>query len=98
MGCDLMTGSEAARIGLVNYAYPKDQLDAKVQAFAEKIASMPPLAVQWTKAATNTHLRALVGVGMDVSLSMEHMTQASEDHKEAARAFKERRQGVYKSR
>ena len=97
MGCDLITGTEAARIGLVNYAYPKDQLDAKVQAFAEKLANMPPLAVQWTKAATNSHLRALVGVNMDVSLSMEHMTQASEDHKEAARAFKEKRQGTYKS-
>ncbi len=98
LGCDLMTGEEAARIGLVNYAYPRDQLDAKVQAFAEKLASMPPLAVQWTKAATNSHLRALVGVNMDVSLSMEHMTQASEDHKEAALAFKERRKPVLKGR
>ena len=98
LGCDLMSGAEAARIGLVNYAFPKDQLDAKVQAFAEKLASMPPLAVQWTKAAANSQLRAQVGNAMDVSLSMEHMTQASEDHKEAAFAFKEKRQGVYKAR
>ena len=42
----------------------------EAKGFAEKLAAMPPLAVQWTKAATNSHLRAMVGVGMDVSLSM----------------------------
>jgi len=96
LGCDLMTGEEAARIGLVNHAVPKEQLDAKVQEFAQKLADLPPLAVQWTKASTNSHLRALVGVNMDVSLSMEHMTQASQDHKEASLAFKEKRKPVLK--
>jgi len=97
-GCDLMLGTEAARIGLVNYAYPKDQLDAKVQEFAEKLANQPPLALQWTKAATNSQLRAMVGVNMDVSLSMEHMSQSTEDHREASRAFKEKRKPTLKGR
>ena len=35
---DMLDAKEAERIGLINYAVPRDQLDAKVNAFADKLA------------------------------------------------------------
>ena len=36
---DSMTGAEAAQVEMINYAWPKDQLDANTIAFAERIAN-----------------------------------------------------------
>ena len=36
---DSMTGAEAAEVEMINYAWPKDQLDANTIAFAERIAN-----------------------------------------------------------
>ena len=36
---DSMTGAEAAQVEMINYAWPKDELDANTIAFAERIAN-----------------------------------------------------------
>ena len=36
---DSMTGAEAAEVEMINYAWPKDELDANTVAFAERIAN-----------------------------------------------------------
>ena len=36
---DSMTGAEAAEVEMINYAWPKDELDANTIAFAERIAN-----------------------------------------------------------
>ena len=36
---DAITGEEAAQIGLVNFAYPAEELDAAVDAFAQRLAA-----------------------------------------------------------
>jgi enoyl-CoA hydratase/carnithine racemase len=48
---DSISGREAERIGLVDSILPADGLHAETQAFAERLASLPPTAVQLTKAA-----------------------------------------------
>ena len=42
-----------AETGLANRCLPDDELDAHVQAMAEKLRDLPPLAVNYTKMALN---------------------------------------------
>src|SRR6185503_9495337 len=65
---DAITGEEAAQIGLVNFAYPAEELDAAVDAFAQKLAAGARRAVQWTKATINVGLKQLAASMMDAGI------------------------------
>ena len=88
---DMLPADEAARLGLINYAVPADELDAKVDEIASKILGNPRWAVRWTKTATNLTLRELAVKLMDPAVAYEIVTNMTEDRKEAVSAFIERR-------
>ena len=46
---DSISGTEAVRLGWANYAYPAEELDDRVVAYAERIAMMPSDLVQLNK-------------------------------------------------
>jgi len=50
MTCQLLTGAQAADIGLVNEAVPQDQLSSRVEELAIRLASMPTEGLSSTKA------------------------------------------------
>jgi enoyl-CoA hydratase len=96
----LMTGTPipgpvAAEIGLVNRCLPDDELDAHVQAMAEKLRDLPPLAVNYTKMALNVALKQMTQAAFETSLAYEAYTMQSADFIEATTAFMEKRKGVY---
>ncbi|MBI4082025.1 MAG: enoyl-CoA hydratase/isomerase family protein, partial [Candidatus Lambdaproteobacteria bacterium] len=95
---ELMSGQKAAEVGLCNHCVPEAELDRTVQAFAEMLVAQPPRAVQWTKRAINAPLIERVSRNFDTAVPLEVITANSEDHVEAARAFREKRKGVYKGR
>jgi enoyl-CoA hydratase/carnithine racemase len=84
----LVDGAEAERIGLVNAAVPRGELEALVEATAKSIASAAPIAVRQTK---ETLTRPLLEA-LDAQLAREAECQAvdfaSEDLKEAVTAFR----------
>ena len=88
---DLLTAAEAQALGLINYAVPADELDAKVGELVAKLQSNPKYAVRWTKAVTNIPLRALAAQIMDASIGWESVSNYMDDRKEAVAAFKEKR-------
>ena len=88
---DLLTAKQAAEIGLVNYAVPADQLDAKVGEIVEKIAGNPRWAVRWTKTVVNLQLKEIANKLMDASIAYEMASNAMADRREAVRAFVEKR-------
>ena len=90
---DLVTGVEAARMGLVNHAVAPDRLEEVTMSIATKLASLPKYAVRATKASVNRQLRAQVEAVLDVSLAWETISGLSEEHEVAARAFMQRRTG-----
>ena len=97
----LMTGEpvpaeKAAEIGLINACVPDDQLDAHVQAMAEKLRDLPPHAVNYTKAALNVAMRQMTGAAFEVSLGYEMYSMRTDDFKEATTAFVEKRKGSFK--
>ena len=88
---DLLSAAEAKDLGLINYAVPTSQLDAKVAELVEKITSNPKWAVRWTKSVTNIPLRALAAQLMDASVGWESVSNYLDDRREAVQAFKEKR-------
>lgn len=89
---DAMTAQEAERLGLVNHVVPLEELDARVYGLAERLASGPVKAIQYTKVAVNIGLKQLAHSIMDVGIAYEWINFKSKDHREAAAAFLERRQ------
>lgn len=88
---NLVSAPDAARMGLINYAVPAQELDAKVDAFARQIADGAGLAIQFTKAATNIPLKQAVESVLEASLAWENVTMRSADVREGVNAFLERR-------
>jgi enoyl-CoA hydratase len=84
---DLIPASEAERLGLVSEVVPREQLDATVDALAQRIASGATRAIRYTKVAINLPLKALFHAHFDAGFAYERLTLQSEDHKEAVRAF-----------
>jgi len=94
--CEQIDAEEAYRIGLVNRVVPLEQLMPTALEMAEKIAKMAPLSLRDTKralkwgifnGAVNSFVRESLG-----------FLFASEDHQEAVRAFKEKREPDFKGK
>jgi enoyl-CoA hydratase len=92
---DLMTAHQAASMGLINHAVPADELDDKVNAFADKLAAGATNAIRWTKMSVNIGLRDLASKMMDASLAYEALSNMHPDHAEAVKAFTEKRPPVF---
>ena len=88
---DLIPAPEAARMGLINHAVPPDELDAAVDAFANRMASGARVAIRTTKQSINIVLKALAAEVMDACLAMESRSNDSADHQEAVNAFRDGR-------
>lgn len=88
---DLIPASEAARIGLINHAVPVNDLDAKVQEFADRLAAGATKSISWTKVSVNIGLKQLVQSVMETSLAYEAMSSRTADHQEAINAFRDKR-------
>lgn len=95
---EMLTAQRAADMGLINHCVPADELDARVDAFADQLANGAIRAIQWTKQAVNSPLRALASANMDLSLSLESKSNITEDHQEGINALREKRKPVFKGR
>lgn len=88
---DPVGAEEAERIGLVNVVADDADLHATALAWAHRLASGAPLAVQYTKAAVNASIKAAATVAFDQAAAWEIATFASADHAEALAALAARR-------
>jgi enoyl-CoA hydratase len=86
-----MSGAEAGRIGMVNYAVPPEEVMTKAKALAQELADGPTWAIRWSKLAVNKWLKEQANLIMDTGLGYEMMTFKTKDHKEAIKAFMEKR-------
>ncbi|MDP6376190.1 MAG: enoyl-CoA hydratase-related protein [Pseudomonadales bacterium] len=95
---DWISGSEAERIGLVNFALPTPEVLPKANAFARRMADGAPMAIRWTKYSMNKLLREQVNLALDTSMFLEAATMGTEDLKEAASAFLDKRPARFQGR
>ena len=93
---EFVDGKEAERIGLVSLCVPDDELLARAQAIAVKLATGPRHAIRYTKRALNQwHLQA--GPIFDHSLALEMLGFFNEDMAEGVAALREKRAARYPS-
>ncbi|MGH7964207.1 MAG: enoyl-CoA hydratase/isomerase family protein [Candidatus Binatia bacterium] len=95
---DLLTAQEAERIGLINRVLPADKLMPTALELATRLANGPTKAIRWTKVSVNKILRDTANLVLDTSLALEKHCFYTEDHKEAVRAFAEKREPKFTGR
>lgn len=95
---ELIPAPEAAAMGLINFALPAEELDAAVDAYADKLARGATKAIRWSKVVANIGLKQLAHQMMDVGMTYEAMTSATDDHAEAIASMRERRKPVFTGR
>ena len=88
---DPLSAAKAAEIGLINHCVSAEALDERVETFADRLAGGAVAAIRYTKIAVNVGLRQIAHALMDTSIAYESMTNETEDHREAVRAFIEKR-------
>lgn len=92
---ELMLAAEAERIGLVTDVVPRAELDAAVDAMAQRLVSGATKAIRWSKVTINLPLRQLFHSYFDAGVAYECLSNLTADHAEAVKAFRERRKPVF---
>jgi len=90
-----ISARRAEEIGLINYAVPAEELDAKVDAIARKLAAGAQRSIRWTKQVINLQLRMLAHPVMEHGMANETLSQFSADHAEAVAAFAQKREAKF---
>ena len=95
---DVIDAAEAERIGLVSRVVPAGELLNTANQLAAKIAANPPIAMRYLKEGLRKSLHASVEeMGAYVGSSLAYLF-TTEDHREGALSFVERRDPVFKGR
>jgi enoyl-CoA hydratase/carnithine racemase len=93
---DLIDGTEAARIHLVNKAVPRDELMPEARRLARKLARMPLPSIKFAKAALN-HQQVTAGLLSSFAYNMETTAtlHATEEGRRWMRLLKEQPLGEF---
>lgn len=95
---DLVDAQEAHRIGLVNRVVPDARLEEETMALASRLARGPRIAYRYMKRNMNAAESGTLKDLLDLEAWHHSRSGMTEDHREAARAFVEKREPVFKNR
>jgi 2-(1,2-epoxy-1,2-dihydrophenyl)acetyl-CoA isomerase len=95
---DIITGAEAARLGIVNRAVPASELAAEAAALARKLADLPTVAIGYMKKNLTLAEHGSLGEVMDIEAIHMVRTMMTDDHRAASLAFVEKRPPVFRGR
>jgi 2-(1,2-epoxy-1,2-dihydrophenyl)acetyl-CoA isomerase len=87
-----LSAADAERLGIVNAVFPAAEFDQQVRERARRLAHGPRLAYRYMKENLNRAVNGELGECMDLEVTHHLRTGLTEDHREAARAFVERRE------
>lgn len=89
---------EAARLGLINFVVPRDQLEPETQSLVQELANGPTRAHGLNKALINNSLNSNFDTQAGREMDTYYRGADSEDWIEGTAAFVERRPPVFKGR
>lgn len=93
-----VTAEEALRLGLANWVVKPEELQAKTREVAGRLASGPTVAYRYMKENLNRAMAGEVDDCLDLEATHHVHCAQTADHKEAARAFVEKREPVFAGR
>jgi enoyl-CoA hydratase len=93
---EMINAQEAWRIGLVNKVFTPEKLMEGTYKLAEVIASKAPIALQFAKRAIDLSMDSTLDTGMRFESLAGAFCTRTEDQKEGARAFMEKRPPVFR--
>ena len=95
---EFIDGREAERLGLVNRAVPKEEVLSCAEVLAKKIMEKAPMAIELAKTAIEAGAQTDLKTAMALESEAAITCFLSEDAKEGARAFVEKRAPRYRGR
>ena len=95
---EVVSGKEAAAIGMVSKSVPDEELPKAAAAMAKHLASLPTVAVGYMKKNLNTALEGSLSDVLDWEATNMVRSFETEDHRGAAKAFVEKRAPVFNGR
>ncbi|MGB5757464.1 MAG: enoyl-CoA hydratase-related protein, partial [Acidimicrobiales bacterium] len=91
-----LSAAEAAGLGLVNQVLPDDGFDAAALEYCHRLAERPPIALRYMKENINRAQSVGLAEALDAEAPAMVRTMSSADHREAAAAFVEKREAVFR--
>ncbi|MCC6918569.1 MAG: enoyl-CoA hydratase [Alphaproteobacteria bacterium] len=95
---DVISGAEAARLGIVSKAVPGAELEQEAGALARRLAGLPTVALGYIKRNISVAEHGSLVDVLDTEAIHMVRSMATEDHKAAALAFVEKRPPVFRGR
>src|SRR5271156_2193042 len=89
---------EALRLGLVNWICAPEDLAARTQEIARRLASGPTVAYRYMKENLNRAMNRDLDDCLDLEAAHHIHCGQTEDHRKASRAFVEKREPVFRGR
>jgi 2-(1,2-epoxy-1,2-dihydrophenyl)acetyl-CoA isomerase len=95
---DRVSAEEALRLGLTNWVCEPEELAARTGEIAQRLANGPAVAYRYMKENLNRAMGGEVDECLDLEATHHIHCAQTDDHKDAARAFVDKREPVFKGR
>lgn len=92
---EIIEGEKALHFGLLNFLYEDSKVIVETEILASTIASLAPIALSMTKKAMKASYLHDLHTSLDMLASFQGITQRTNDHFEALKAFKEKRKAHF---
>ena len=93
---EILNAEQMEKLGLVNRMIEDDKLESETMTFAKKLAAGPRVAWWHVKQNMKVAEEGTLAEALDSEAARQIRTGETEDHKEAARAFVEKRAPLFK--
>jgi 2-(1,2-epoxy-1,2-dihydrophenyl)acetyl-CoA isomerase len=93
-----ITAEEGERLGIVNAVFAAEDLEREALERARRLAAGPSVAYRYMKENLNRAVHGELGECLDMEAAHHIHTGTTEDHREAAKAFVEHREPVFRQR
>ncbi len=94
----IVTAAEAKEMGLVYKVVPHEELQKEARSLADRLAAMPTKAIGRAKKLLGRTFEMTLTEVLDEEIEAQLALSRTEDHREAVRAFMEKRQAKFQGR